>query len=186
MRDRISARAGVPRRAARGTAVGHFRRQLDPGAHPRPGRTLYHAKRGHRRRRRGPEPGASRGNASFHSGLPPHQAAPGDQVARPRRGTEAAPVRPAQADHAPVAEGPPCLQGQHLARPAPVPESRGHRLRAHHPGDRGPPPGRTPRPGGARSVQSSPLHDAHPLHHVEEDPLGDQRRPLPRQQRSLG
>ena len=94
VRDAISARAGVPRRVARGAAVGHLRRQLDPGAHPRFGRTLHHAKRGDRRRRRGPEPGASRSDASLHLGLPPHQAAPGDQVARPRRGAEAAPLRP--------------------------------------------------------------------------------------------
>ena len=57
----------------------------------------------------------------------------------------------------------------------------GRALRAHHPGDRGPPSGRTSRPGGARSVQSNRLHDARPLHHVEEDPVGDRRRPLPRQ-----
>ena len=61
VRDPISARAGVPRRAARGAAVGHLRRELDPGTHPRSGRTLHHAQRGHRRRRRGPEPRASRG-----------------------------------------------------------------------------------------------------------------------------
>ena len=73
-----------------------------------------------------------------------------------------------------------CKGGTYPA-PAHVPESRGHRLRAHHPGDRGPPPGRTPRPGGARSVQSSRLLDARPLHHVEEVAVGDQRRPLPRQ-----
>ena len=44
---------------------------------------LHHPQRGHRRRRRGPEPRTSRGDAPLHPGLPPHQAAPGDQVARP-------------------------------------------------------------------------------------------------------
>ena len=99
----------------------------------------------------------------------------------PRRGAEAAPLRPAQADHTPVAEGPPGVQGRHVPRTAPVPEPRGYRLRAHHPWDRGPPPGRTPRPGGSRSVQSGRLLDACPLHHLEEDPVGDQRWPVPRQ-----
>ena len=84
VRDPISAGAGVPGRAARGAAVRHLRRELDPGAHARPGRAVYHPQRGHRRRRGGPEPRASRGDAPLHRGLPPHQAAPGDQVARPR------------------------------------------------------------------------------------------------------
>ena len=38
-----------------------------------------------------------------------------------------------------------------------------------------------PHPGGDRPLQPGRLHDARPLHHVEEDPLGDRRRPLPRQ-----
>ena len=84
VRDSISAGAGVPRRATRGAAVCLLRRELDPGTHPRSGRTLHHPQRGHRRRRRGSEPRASRGDAPLHRGLPPHEAAPGDQVARPR------------------------------------------------------------------------------------------------------
>ena len=83
-RDPVSACAGIPRRAARGAAVGRLRRERDPGAHPRSGRPLHHPQRGHRRRGRGPQPGTSRRDASFHRGLSPHQAAPGNQMARPR------------------------------------------------------------------------------------------------------
>ena len=38
-----------------------------------------------------------------------------------------------------------------------------------------------PGPGGARRLQPGWLHDARPLHHVEEDPEGDRRQPLSRQ-----
>ena len=73
------------------------------------------------------------------------------------------------------------VQGRHVSRPAPVPESRGHRLRTHHPRDRGPPSGGTSGPGGARRLQPGRLHDARPLHHVEEDAVANRHRPLPRQ-----
>ena len=66
------------------------------------------------------------------------------------------------------------LQGRHLPRPAHVPEPCGRGLRAHHPRDRGPAPGRTSHPRGSRPLQPRRLDRPCPLHHLEEDPLADQ------------
>ncbi len=54
------------------------------------------------------------------------------QVARSRRRTQAAPVRPAQAHHQAVARHLPRLQGRHLPGAAHVPGTGRHGLRTHH------------------------------------------------------
>ena len=96
---------------------GDVQRRLDAGADARPGRpdrsratqgiigegvdlNLEHLER----------------HAAVDAALPPHQAPALHEVARPGRGAEAAPVRPAQAHHQAVARQLPRLQGRHLSR----------------------------------------------------------------------
>ena len=119
--------------------------------------------------------------APLDPALPPDEAAARDQVARPRRRAEAAPVRPAQADCAAVGRPPPRLQGRHVPGPAHVPGAGRHGLREDHGGHRHHPAGRAAHQGGARSLQPGRVDRPRPLHHVAEDPRGDPRRPLPRQ-----
>ena len=113
--------------------------------------------------------------------LPPDEAAAGDQVARPRRRAEAAPVRPAQADHAPVARRAPRLQGRHVSGAAHVPGAGRHGLRADHAGDRHDADRGAADQGRAGSLQPRRLHRPRALHHVEADPLGDGCQSLPHQ-----
>ena len=70
----------------------------------------------------------------YHSS---HQDPAGKPLARPQRGTEAAPVRPAQAGHTPLAGRSPGLQGRHLPRPAHVPGTGESSLHPHHARHRG-------------------------------------------------
>ena len=67
-----------------------------------------------------------------HAALPPHAAAALHEVARPRRGAEAPPVRPAQAHRQAVARHLPRLQGRHLSGAAHVPGAGRHGLQPHH------------------------------------------------------
>ena len=64
--------------------------------------------------------------------LPRHPAAALHEVARPRRGAEAPPLRPAQAHHQAVARHLPRLQGRHLSRAAHVSGTGRHGLQPHH------------------------------------------------------
>ena len=101
-------------------------------AHARHRRPLRHAHRRNHRRGGRPQPQAPRQGPRAHPGLSPHEAAPRDQVARPGRRPEAAPVRPTEAHHAPVARRAPRVQWRHLPRAAPLPEPRRHHLRSDH------------------------------------------------------
>ena len=96
------------------------------------GPSVTRGQRGHHRRRGGSQPGSHGRSAALDPVVSPHQALAGDEVARSRGGAEAPPVRPAQADRAPVARPPPRLQGQHLPGAAHVSDACGHGLRAHH------------------------------------------------------
>ena len=87
---------------------------------------------GHHRRGRGPEPDPHGGPPPIHAPLSPGQAAPLHEVARSRRGAEAPPLRPVEADHQGVARPLSHLQGRHLSRPAHVPGTGRHGLRTHH------------------------------------------------------
>ena len=93
-------------RAAAGDEIERFRRE-----------------RIRRTRRSRPEPDPHPRPAEVDAALPPDETAGGDQVARSRRGAEAAPVRPAQADHPPVARRPPRVQGRHVSGAAHVARS---------------------------------------------------------------
>ena len=83
--------------------TARVRRELDARPHARPRRTIDHAQRGHHRRGGGAQSQAPGRHAPVDAALPPHQTPAGDEVARPRRGPQAAPLRAAQADHAAVA-----------------------------------------------------------------------------------
>ena len=127
---------------------------------------------GHHRRRRGPEPGAPGRHAAVHAPLPPHPAAALHEVARPRRGAEAPPLRSAQAHHQAVARHVPRLQGRHLSRAAHVPGTGRHGLQPHHGGHHAAFDGRAAHQGAARSVQPDRLHSARPLQHVQAPTAG--------------
>ena len=98
------------------------------------------------------------------------------QVARSRRGTEAAPVWPAQAHHQAMAGYLPRLQGRHLSRTAHVSGTGRYGLQPHHrrnhPGVRR----RTSDQGSARSVQSYRLDRARQFQHIEDATDG---KPMP-------
>ena len=111
-----------------------FNDDSDPGTHARSRRPVDHAQLRHHRRRRRPEPRASGRHAAVHAGLPPHPAPALHEVARPRRGAEAPPVRPAQAHHQAVARHLPRLQGRHLSGAAHVSGTGRHGLQPHHRG----------------------------------------------------
>ena len=96
-----------------------------------------------------------------------------NEVARPRRGAEAAPVRPTQADHPAVARRPPRLQGRDLPGPAHVPGAGGHGVRTDHGRDRLQSAGRASDQGDAGPLQPRRLDASRALHHLEEAPLGD-------------
>ena len=137
VRDPLPACAGLPGRAARGACLRDLRCERDPRAHARYRRPLRHAHRRDHRRGGRPQPQAPRQGARAHPHLSPHEAAPRDQVARSGRRPEAAPVRPTEAHHAPVARRAPRVQRRHLPRAAPLPEPRRYRLRSDHARDRG-------------------------------------------------
>ncbi len=124
LRDPLPARRGLPRRAPGGAPFGRIRRRLDARAHPGSGGSLGHAQRGHHRRGCRSHSRSHGRPASLHAALPSDAAAPLHQVARPWRGAEAAPVRPAQAHHPRVARRPSDLQGPDVPRSAHVSDAR--------------------------------------------------------------
>ena len=117
----------------------------------------------------------------FLAGVPPHQDPAGKTLARPQRGSEAAPVRPAQTGHPPLAGPSPDLQGRHLPCPAHVPGTGRPGLHPHHARHRGAPPRRASGHRGARPLQSDRLDHACQLHHLQADPLANRPAPLPRE-----
>ncbi len=84
---------------------------VGPTQHAHPG---HHRRNGRHDRRTPP------GRSSFDAALPLDEAACLQGVARRRRGSEAAPVRAAEADHEAVAGHVPRLQGRHVPRAAAV------------------------------------------------------------------
>ncbi len=115
-RNPLPARRRLPRRVAGGTPHRRIQRRFHPRSNPGPGRPIHHAKLRHHRRGRRPEPGTPRGHATVHAAVPRHPAPALHQVARPRRGAQAPPLRPTQAHHQAVARQLPRLQRRHLSR----------------------------------------------------------------------
>ena len=68
----------------------------------------------------------------FDPRVPPHAPTARDEVARPGRRRQAPPLRPVEADHAPVARPAPRLQGRDVPGAAHVPEPRRPGVRADH------------------------------------------------------
>ena len=118
VRDPVPPRAGLPGRAARGARLRDLRCERDPRAHARHRRPLRHAHRRDHRRGGRPQPRAPRQGARGHPRLSAHEAPPQDQVARPGRRPEAAPLWPTEAHHAPVARRAPRVQWRLRTRPS--------------------------------------------------------------------
>ena len=174
--------AGLRRRAARGPPQRRVQRRLGAGAHPRAGRGHRDPQLGDHRRIRGPRPRARRRRADLAGGLRAHRVPAFGQVPGRERRAAAVPVRATEAHRPPVAGCLPRLQGrdprfaghvQDHRRPR-VPEARGR----HHPL---PAQGRESGQGRSRPVQSGRLDGARQLPHLEDEPVRDRRRPLPRQ-----
>ena len=111
-----------------------------------------------------------------HAALPPHAAPALHEVARPRRGAEAPPLRPAQAHRQAVARHLPRLQGRHVPGAAHVPGAGRHGLRPDHRRHHARVRRRAADQGGARSLQPDRLDGARPLQHVARPTAG---RPSP-------
>ena len=101
--DPLPARRGLPRRAAGGAPDRRRSTPTRSGADAGPRRPVDHAERRASSARGRPDPRAPGRHAAVARAVPPHQAPALHEVARPGRGAEAAPVRPAQADHPAVA-----------------------------------------------------------------------------------
>ena len=170
---RLSPRLGLPRRASQGAAGCRVHGGLDPPFESRVGRPHRNPQPGPHWRRRGPHRGAPGEPAPGGIGIPPHLAVARNQVARPGRGAQAASLRPAAADHAPLAGPTPGLHGWHLPRPADAPRACGYGLRKDHGGHRA--QIRRPRTGQghSRSLQSHRLDPPRQVQHLTAHPLAD-------------
>ena len=135
-----------------------------------------HAELRHHRRGGRPEPRAHRRHAALHAALPPDAAPALHQVARPRRGAQAPPLRPAQAHHQAVAR-----HAAWSARAAPTRRSSCTRNWPTWPANRITAGitrafvGERPIKARARPLQPDRLHRARPLQHLQDRPLGDRR-----------
>jgi type III restriction enzyme len=121
------------------------------------------------------EPRALARHAAVIAGLPRHPAAALHQMARPRRGAEALPVRSAQADRQAVDRHLSGLQGRNLSGDAHVSGACRHGLQPHHRGHHAAVPRRTSHQGAARSLQCQRLDPACPVQYLTYRPLGHER-----------
>ena len=180
-RDPLPARAGLSRRAAAGTADRRVQRRFRAHADAGDRRPDAEREPRHHRRRRGAVGRAPARHPRGHAADAPDQASAVSPLARPRRAAQAAPVRPVEADHPPVAAGVPRVQGRHVSGPAHVSGTGRHGVRPHHPRHQRRLRGQAPDPGGARPLQPHRLHRPRQLHHLEDRPLADRPAPLPPQ-----
>ena len=104
-----------------------------------------------------------------------HSAAALHQMARPRRGAEATPVRPTQAHHQAMARHVPRLQGRDLSGAADVSGTGRHGVQPHHGGHHPAVPWRASDQGAARSIQSNRFDPTRPIQHVAGRSLGHER-----------
>ena len=149
--------------------------QVQPGlgaaTHAGSGRSFDYEEPGNHRRGCRSQSGSHQRPAALDPALPSDPPAARHQMARSGRRAQASSFRTTQAHHQTVAGELPRLQGRHLPRPAHVPGTGRHGLRAHHgrhyaSGNWGP-----ASQGRARSLQPSWLHGSCQLQHDQDQPL---------------
>jgi hypothetical protein len=160
--------------------TARFGPRLGARIEPRPGRTVDRRYAGNCRRGRQADGRAPSRHAALDHPVSPRQVSALPEVPRSRRSAEAAPVRPAQGDHPPVAGGRlSALHRRNLSRPAHLSGNRRHGLRADQGGDYRNAGGRTPCEGDPRRLQPDRLHPLRQLHHVEGNALADRSAQVP-------